>query len=135
MPSAAWRIVLCWLLLALGLCPGEVGSAEPDPPLALERTIPLSGVSGRIDHIAVDLRRRRLLVAELGNGTVDVIDLTAGKAIYRISGLKEPQGVGYAPQADLVAVASGGDGSVRLFRGEDLQPVGSITLGEDADNI
>ena len=101
----------------------------------LERTIPLPGVSGRVDHMAVDLRRGRLFVAELGNGTVDVVDLAAGKAIHRIAGLKEPQGVGYSPQADVIAVASAGDGTVRLFKGEDFSPVGMVSLGEDADNI
>ena len=101
----------------------------------LERTIPLPGVSGRIDHMAVDFRRGRLFVAELGNGSVDVVDLAAGKAIHRIVGLKEPQGVGYSPQADVIAVASAGDGSVRLFKGQDFSPVGVVNLGEDADNV
>jgi len=40
---------------------------ETQAPLVLERTIPLANVSGRIDHMAVDLRRGRLVVAELGN--------------------------------------------------------------------
>src|SRR5262249_32656306 len=48
---------------------------------------------------------------------------------------REPQGVGYAQKADLVAVASAGDGSVRFYRGEDLAPAGSLGLGSDADNI
>ncbi len=129
------RAALCCLLTLLWTMPGEVQAADPEPPLVLEQTIPLTGVSGRIDHMAVDLRRGRLFVAELGNGTVDVVDLAAGKAIHRIVGLKEPQGVGYAPQADLIAVASAGDGSVRLFKGEDLSPTGVVSLGEDADNV
>jgi DNA-binding beta-propeller fold protein YncE len=85
--------------------------------------------------MAVDLRRGRLFVAELGNGTVDVVDLAAGKVIHRIAGLREPQGVGYSPQADVIAVASAGDGSVRLFKGEGFSPLGVISLGEDADNV
>src|SRR3978361_401719 len=68
------------------------------PMVILVRTIPLADVSGRIDHMAVDLRRGRLFVAELGNNTVDVVDLASGKIIQRIKGLKEPQGVGYAPK-------------------------------------
>ncbi len=124
------------LLLALGMLPGELRAAEPgSPPLVLERTIPLPGVSGRIDHMAADLRRGRLLVAELGNGTVEAVDLATGKVVHRVSGLKEPQGVGYAPWEDLIAVASAGDGSVRLFRGDDLAAVGTAPLGDDADNI
>ena len=111
------RAALCCLLALSWTLPGKAQAADPGPPLVLERTIPLPGVSGRIDHLAVDLRRERLFVAELGNGTVDVLDLAAGKVLRRIEGLKEPQGVGYSPQADVIAVASAGDGSVRLFQG------------------
>lgn len=127
-----------WLAIAslVGLlCGGQAAAAEPPAPLLLERTIALKDVSGRIDHMAVDLGRKRLFVAELGNGTVDVIDLAAGTVIRRINGLKEPQGIGYAPRADTLAVASAGDGSVRLFRGPDLAPAGVINLGDDADNV
>jgi len=134
--SAIARWTGVCLLLAFPALPGEVRAAEPGPPpLVLERTIPLPGVSGRIDHMAVDLRRGRLLVAELGNDTVEAIDLATGKVVHRVSGLKEPQGVGYSPREDLVAVASAGDGSVRLFRGDDLASVGTVPLGDDADNV
>jgi len=135
MSFASVRAVLCCLLALFWTLPGKVQAADPAPPLMLERTIPLASVSGRIDHMAVDLRRGHLFVAELGNGTVDVVDLAAGKTIHRIVGLKEPQGVGYSPQADLIAIASAGDGSVRLFKGEDLSPAGVVSLGEDADNV
>jgi hypothetical protein len=118
------------------LLPGSVRAADPVPhPLVLERTIPLPGVSGRIDHMAVDLGRGRLFVAELGNGSVEAIDLAAGKPIHRIIGLREPQGVGFVPDADLLAVASAGDGSARLFRGGDMQPAGKVELNDDADNV
>jgi hypothetical protein len=79
-------LILMLLLLDLS---GGVVSAEP---LVLQRTIALNGVSGRIDHMAIDERRKRLFVAELGNQTLDAIDLEAGQVIHRISGLKEPQG-------------------------------------------
>jgi len=118
------------------LLPGPAQAADPVPPLlVLERTIPLPGVSGRIDHMAVDLGRGRLFVAELGNGSVEAIDLAANKPVHRIIGLREPQGVGYVPGGDLLAVASAGDGSVRLFRGGDMQPVGKVELNDDADNV
>ena len=45
----------------------------PEPLLLqLEGKIPLGDVSGRIDHMAIDLPRRRLFVAELGNDSVAV---------------------------------------------------------------
>jgi hypothetical protein len=126
------------MLLPAILCmlPGSSrATEEPTPPLVLERTIPLAGVSGRIDHMGIDLRRKHLFVAELGNGTLDVIDVATGQAVHRIGGLKEPQGVGYAPLADLIAVANAGDGTVQLFGADDFSRSGTIDLGDDADNV
>jgi YVTN family beta-propeller protein len=104
-------------------------------PLVLERSVPLPHTSGRIDHMAVDLKRARLFVAELGSNTVGVVDLVGGQVIHRIDGLKEPQGIGYSPRSDTVAVASAGDGSVRFYRGEDYAEAGRTDLGDDADNV
>src|ERR1700732_834670 len=104
-------------------------------PLQLEAKIPLGDVRGRIDHMAVDLTRQRLFVAELGNDSVGIVDLQNRKLISRIPGLKEPQGVGYEPSTDMLYVASAGDGSVRLFEGSDYKMTGQIELGSDADNI
>jgi hypothetical protein len=107
-------------------------AAGPAQPLALERKIPLGEVRGRIDHLAVDLARERLLVAELGNDSMGVVDLAAGKLMRRIGGLDEPQGVAYDPA---VFVADGGDGALHRFAGADLVPLEPIRLGADADNV
>jgi hypothetical protein len=115
--------------------PATGATAQAEKALLLEGKIALPGVAGRIDHMAVDLARRRLLVAALGNGTLEVVDLAGGQRVKQVTGLREPQGVGYAQKPDLVAVASAGDGSVRFFRGEDLAPAGSLALGSDADNV
>ena len=104
-------------------------------PLQLEAKIQLGEVSGRIDHMAIDSKRHRLFVAELGNGTVGVVDLSARKVAHVIAGLKEPQGVGYVPSSDALYVANARDGSVRLFQGENYAAAGRIDLGEDADNV
>ena len=123
------------ILLAVPLLLGSAAAAAPPDPLTLERTIPLGQVQGRIDHMAVDLARHRLFVAELGNGSLGVVDLEKGEVAKRIGGLKEPQGVAYAPDADLVYVASGGDGTLRRYAGADLGLAGVTKLGDDADNV
>ena len=107
--------MLGWaLLLAASLIWPAATAAQPaSPPLILEAKIPLGEVSGRIDHLGIDLKRMRLLVAELGNDSLGVVDLAAGKVLRRIAGLGEPQGVAYVPFADSVFVANAGDGSVR----------------------
>jgi 6-phosphogluconolactonase (cycloisomerase 2 family) len=95
----------------------------------------LGQVKGRIDHLAIDAARQLLYVAELGNDSVGIVDLKDSKTVRTITGLREPQGVGYVPSSDTLYVANAGDGSVRLFHGAELTPVGQIVLGEDADNI
>ena len=133
MPRIARRDLASLALAVLALAPSA--RAADQPPLVLEAAIPLENTSGRIDHMAFEPRRGRLLVAELGNGTVDVVDLARRAVAARIGALKEPQGIAYAQDADLIAVASGGDGTVRFYRGEDLAPAGSLALGDDADNV
>jgi DNA-binding beta-propeller fold protein YncE len=129
--------VLRWvILLAASLIwPAVTGAQTASAPLILEAKIPLGQVSGRIDHLGIDVKRRRLLVAELGNNSLGVVDLAAGKVLSSIAGLSEPQGVAYVPFADSVFVANAGDGSVHVLRGENLTPIGRIELGDDADNV
>ena len=50
--------------------------------MQLEAKIALGNVGGRIDHMAVDIKRQRLFVAELGNDTVGVVDL-ANRSVIR----------------------------------------------------
>src|ERR1035437_6018388 len=134
----AFRIIVT-VLVATAALSGTVDNAFAQPvetaPLQLEAKIPLGSVHGRIDHMAVDLKRQRLFVAELGNDSVGIMDLANRKLIHTIPGLREPQGVGYEPSTDMLYVANAGDGSVRLFDGNDYAARGRIELGSDADNI
>ena len=124
------------ILLAVSLVwPAATSAQTASPPLILEAKIPLGDVRGRIDHLGIDLKRMRLLVAELGNNSLSVVDLAAGKVLRTTTGLSEPQGVAYVPFTDSILVANAGDGSVRVLRGEDLTPIGRIELGDDADNV
>jgi DNA-binding beta-propeller fold protein YncE len=118
------------LLVAAG-----AASARAAAPLAVESKISLGNVRGRIDHLAVDVNRQRLYVAELGNDTVGVVDLRERQLIRALTGLKEPQGIGYVASTDTLYVANSSDGSVRLFQGTDLRAAERIDLGDDADNV
>jgi len=120
------------MLVVLGI---ELAGAANAAPLELESKIPLGEVRGRIDHLAVDIKRHRLYVAELGNDSIGMVDLDERKTIRTLTGFKEPQGIGYVPSSDTLYVANAGDGSVRIFQGADLTPAGQIALGNDADNV
>src|SRR5262249_52987261 len=124
------------LMLAVSAGAGQLvaDAAEPEP-LQLEAKVPLGEVSGRIDHMAVDLQRKRLFVAELQNNSLGIVDLAGHKLVRTVTGFKKPQGVGYVPENDTLYVANGGDGSLRMFEGADYKAAGQIDLGDDADNV
>jgi YVTN family beta-propeller protein len=126
-----------WLLAVAGLVGAAVsseGALAASPPLKESQVIPLAGVQGRIDHFAVDPAGKRLFVAALGNGTLEVLDVDAGKRITTIAGLKEPQGVAYLPSFHRIVVANRG-GSLVAFDDRDYQPVTTMPNLGDADNL
>jgi Type II CAAX prenyl endopeptidase Rce1-like len=61
-------------------------SAQEKQALRLVQTIPLPGVTGRLDHMGVDLEQKRLFLAAVANNTLEVVDLTAGKVIKSLAG-------------------------------------------------
>jgi DNA-binding beta-propeller fold protein YncE len=133
-----FRIVLLFALAVAGTLIGRLGAASAqsqDAALRIEAKIPLGDVRGRIDHMAADIDRKRLFVAELGNNTVRIVDVGQAKVLQVLGGLKEPQGVGYLPSTDTLYVANGGDGSLRLFQGPNYTASDRIDLGSDADNV
>src|SRR5436189_5568988 len=83
------------ILLIVMMVPAAGEAQTGGAPLVLEAKIPLGEVSGRIDHLAIDVKRQRLFVAEVGNNSLGVLDLAAGKVLRTIAGLSEPQGVAY----------------------------------------
>jgi len=121
-------------VLVAALLDAPTAMAQP-APLTLEAKIPLGAVRGRIDHMAVDTDRQLLFIAELGNDSVGIVDLKAGTVARRLSGLREPQGVGWHGPTGTLYVANAGDGSVRLFQAPDFHAIGQIPLGDDADNV
>jgi hypothetical protein len=113
----------------------EVAPPETKAPLELKGVIELPAVEGRIDHLSVDLARERLFVAALGNDSVEVVDLKAGKHLQSLHGVREPQGVVYLADCDRVVVTSGKAGTCDVFDGDTLKSVTRFAVGDDADNL
>jgi hypothetical protein len=68
-PLPCWkmRVLPVVALVAAAVMPPIAAAAQTaGAPLELEAKIPLGAVSGRIDHLGIDPKRQRLLVAELG---------------------------------------------------------------------
>src|ERR1700676_2395725 len=97
-------------------------------PLRLVQAIPMPTAKGLIDHMDVDVKGKRLFVAGLENGSVEVVDLQAGKWLKSIPGFKKTQGIAYVPSLNKVFVASGDDGMLRVFRADTLNLLDAIKL-------
>jgi DNA-binding beta-propeller fold protein YncE len=125
------RLFWCSTLLAVGV----MQTAPGQGPFVLTRSIDLPAVEGRIDHLALDTVRHQLFVAALGNNTVEVLDLERGVHAQSLAGFPEPQGIVALPDLNLVAVANGKSGDLRLLDMASRQTRKTIPLSEDADNV
>jgi DNA-binding beta-propeller fold protein YncE len=124
------------LLPGLGLATSVLAAhAASPPPLARLQVVKLPGVQRRIDHFAVDPAGQRLFVSALGNHTLEIVDLAAGKRITSIPDLNEPQGVAYLPSVHRIVVATRAGGTVTAFDDRDYRPVATISNMPDADNL
>jgi len=97
------------------------------------QTIPLKGVVGKLDHLAVDARGGRLFVANKANNTLDVVDLKTGTLVKQIPDQVKVSGVAYARDLDMIFVGNGG-GVCNGIDGKEYKTVFS-TKAEKADNV
>ncbi len=114
-----------------------VSTAQHKDPgtLRLTSSIALTGVDGRIDHMAVDRRTDRLFVAALGNNTVEVVDMKLGKRIKSLSGFSEHQGVLYLEKYNRLYITNGGNGNLDVIDASSFNRITSLPVGDDADNV
>lgn len=124
------------LLGAMGSCTNAVRAENSNnPEFQLIKTISLPHVSGRIDHLSIDLKNHRLFISALGYNSILVLDLKTEKIIHHISGLEHPQGVLYIPKQNKLFVSTAGDGKLFIYNADNYQLEKTIDFGEDADNL
>jgi hypothetical protein len=123
--SKIWLVAASLLIANTGIAFSQEGGKQP---LQLVQTIPLPNVKGRLDHMDVDVKGKRLFVAGLENGTFEVVDIDAGKWVRSIPGFKKAQGALFVTELNKLFLASGDDGMLRIFRGATLDLLDSIHL-------
>jgi DNA-binding beta-propeller fold protein YncE len=137
MSTRLLSVVACsWALAGLmtAMLTPSVTAADP-PPLERVQTIALKGPAGGLDHLAVDAKRGRLFVANTVNGTLDIVDLRAGKLVKQVPGQGRIRGIDYSPEVDRVFVGNGTGGVCNTFDGDTYELVKGVPLGDDADNV
>jgi DNA-binding beta-propeller fold protein YncE len=128
-------VILANVFFSVSLIYPARAQSQQSAPLKLVTTIELPDVTGRIDHLAIDLRNHRFFLAALGNNTVEVVDIEGGKRLHTIRGLAEPQGLLALPEENRLFIANGKDGTLRMFDASSFDLLKTIQYSEDADNI
>ena len=128
--------VFCASTLA-GFAPIAHAQEREAPPVREVQEIPLPGVQGRLDHFTIDAKRKRVIFSGLGNNSVQVVDVFAGRMIHQIDGLAEPQGTLYLAEWDKLFVANSANGHVSVYDGAKFTLLDTIDFGEgsDPDNL
>jgi DNA-binding beta-propeller fold protein YncE len=124
-------------LLLFYFIAGACGAADAQEAAALapKNPIPLKNVEGRMDHMSVDVKARRLFATAFDNHTLEVIDLKTNQQVHTIRNLNEPQGAYFDADTNQLFVACGGDGTVKIFEGTTFRLLRTVTLDLDADNV
>src|SRR3984885_7281812 len=107
-------------------------AAEAAPTMILTASVPLEGVKGRFDHFAFG--KGKIFVSGLGNNSVEVIDLFQGARAHEITGVPNPQGVAFSPEANKLFVASE-KGKVYIYDGDSYKLLGTLDFEGGADNM
>jgi hypothetical protein len=71
------KLLALWCIAVLGAYAGQTPAKEKQA-LRLVRTIPLAGLSGRLDHMGADLQKKRLFVASSMSSLSSTALRTAG---------------------------------------------------------
>jgi DNA-binding beta-propeller fold protein YncE len=110
--------------------------ADESAPLVLVRIIPIPGVVGRFDHMAVDNGGGRVFAAVYGNDSVEVLDTARGRLERSLKeGFIKPQMVAFLPGLNRIVVSSEGDGSCKILDAKTYQVVDTLNFSDDADQL
>jgi hypothetical protein len=110
-------------------------SAQEKQALRLVQTIPLPGVKGRLDHMGVDLEKKRLFVAAVTNNTLEVVDLGDGKVIKNLAGFGNTQDALFLGGDFNKLYVSSLDGHLRVFQGESFWLVRDFKIEPDSNRL
>lgn len=77
------------------------------PVLQLSGSIEMPGVSGDLDHSAIDTEGQRLFLAAEDNATLKIFDLKSGKLSRTVTGFETPHSILYLPAANEIYLADG----------------------------
>jgi hypothetical protein len=124
---------LCFIIIVAGFA--IPASAQEKQALRRVQTIPLQGVKGRLDHMGIDLEKKRLFVAAAGNNSLEVVDLTGGKVTNSLTGFVDTQDALFLGGDFNKLHVSSLDGHLRIFQGETFWLVQDFKIEPDPNRL
>jgi DNA-binding beta-propeller fold protein YncE len=111
------------------------GKASNGTPLKLVGKYEFpNNVTGRFDHILVDLKTQRLFTTPQSTKAVMVFDLKTRELIHTLPGIAIPHHLLYREDLNRLYVTDGGEGgALRIFDGKTYELLKSVPLLPDAD--
>jgi YVTN family beta-propeller protein len=122
--AAAFAAIALILLLSPGAYAQKTYSVQGKWPV---------GGEGGWDYLVADSSAHRLYVTH--GGRVEVLDLTTGKSIGAITGLKGTHGVALDDAGKFGYISDGGAGAVVVFDRTSLATITTIPAGTNPDGI
>jgi DNA-binding beta-propeller fold protein YncE len=124
------RAVLFVSAIALDLGARPAAATPPALPLVLVADVPLPGGATRFDYQWVDIDRRRLYLAHLGDSALVVFDLDAQRVIQEVPSIPSVHGVVSAPSEHLVLATATAEKTLVLVDDRTLQVKARVPAGE-----
>src|SRR5258706_2487581 len=111
------------------------GKASNQTPLKLVGKYDFpSNVTGRFDHLLVDLKTQRMFTTPQSTKAVMVFDLKTREMIHTIAGIEIPHHLLYREDLNRLYVTDGGNGgALRIIDGKTYELIKSVPLLPDAD--
>lgn len=110
--------------------------APAEQPFILAQSIEMPEVptGPYADHMALDLKGRRLFTTPQANKAIDVLDLTTGRVLRTIRGFGNPHAILFRGDRNRLFVTDG-DGALEILDATTYSRIKSIRLERDADGI
>src|SRR5258706_6411261 len=111
------------------------GKASNGTPLKLVGKYDFpSSVTGRFDHLLVDLKTQRMFTTPQSTKAVMVFDMKTREMIHTIAGIEIPHHLLYREDLNRLYVTDGGNGgALRIIDGKTYELIKSVPLLPDAD--
>lgn len=93
-----------------------------------------SGSKGAI-NLVLDADKKRLFVANQGDGNVTVLDAASGKLLATIATGKGALGINYSSSKNMIYVANRGDGTVTIIDAKSYKVISTLATGSHPNTI